>query len=93
MTIRKGVFVIWSLTIFNKMATSNFLSDVSGIKGLGGQLPSDHFLLFKKGTRSLDFQSNEPPLKFMRRPFYMRCLWGECGVSLGALQSLLTLKK
>ena len=49
-----------------------------------------YLLTLKKGTRTLDFQSNEPPLKFIRRLFmkcretlinfinfmkFMKCLW------------------
>jgi hypothetical protein len=51
------------------MAVSEFLSDVFGKKRAGGVVALRSFLTLKKGTRTLNFQSNEPPPKFMRRPF------------------------
>ena len=34
----------------------------------GGLVALQSFSTIKKGTRTLDFQSNEPPLKLLRRP-------------------------
>jgi hypothetical protein len=43
---------------------------VWGYDGCGGGLVALQLLsTIKKGTRALNFQSNEPLLKFLRRPF------------------------
>jgi hypothetical protein len=43
--------------------------------GEGGLVALQSLLNLKKGTRTFNFQSNEPPLKFMRQPFHINCLW------------------
>ena len=37
-------------------------------RGGGGLVALQSLSTIKKGTRTIDFQSNEPPLKFLRRP-------------------------
>ena len=36
--------------------------------GVGGLVALQSFSTIKRGTRTLDFKSNEPTLKFLRRP-------------------------
>jgi hypothetical protein len=52
------------------MAISKFWLDVLGeMVGVEGVLVAFQSLLTpKRGTKTLDFQSNEPPLKFIQRP-------------------------
>ena len=66
----KNISFIWKSITLSKMAFLKFCLDVFGeLVGVEGVLVAFQSLLtLKKGTRTLDFQSNESPMKFLRRP-------------------------
>ena len=58
------LYDLW--TIFNQMATTKFYPMYLGKKGVGGLVALQSLLTLKKWTKTLNFQSNEPSLKFIR---------------------------